>query len=214
MKINKIALAISLTAVSSISHAALTGLEGANWSADTFGDGTSDIFATTSDPGQYPSGIAVGARYSSMSAIYDPDYTYLYTGSDYSPSEIGGSLDFDVYNYGNQHDTIVLSVKRGAFSSPAVIENASATLDGVTNNSYFETNFVDGDIAHYVWTGLSWGAFSGGHETKQISWSTVANHRAVDAVAVSTSASAVPVPAAAWLFGSALLGLVGIKRRQ
>ena len=26
--------------------------------------------------------------------------------------------------------------------------------------------------------------------------------------------NAIPVPAAAWLFGSALLGLVGIKRRQ
>jgi len=31
---------------------------------------------------------------------------------------------------------------------------------------------------------------------------------------MSTGASAVPVPAAAWLFGSGLLGLVGVARRQ
>lgn len=33
-------------------------------------------------------------------------------------------------------------------------------------------------------------------------------------LSVVSSASAVPVPAAAWLFGSALIGLVGIKRKK
>jgi len=33
-------------------------------------------------------------------------------------------------------------------------------------------------------------------------------------LAMVTNVSAVPVPAAAWLFGSGLLGLIGVARRQ
>ncbi len=40
------------------------------------------------------------------------------------------------------------------------------------------------------------------------------NYGAVSALAISTLADPVPVPAAAWLFGSALLGLLGFKRRR
>jgi len=36
----------------------------------------------------------------------------------------------------------------------------------------------------------------------------------VDNVSITTDVSAVPVPAAAWLFGSGLLGLVGVARRK
>jgi hypothetical protein len=35
-----------------------------------------------------------------------------------------------------------------------------------------------------------------------------------DNVSVTADVSAVPVPAAAWLFGSGLLGLVGVARRK
>jgi hypothetical protein len=31
---------------------------------------------------------------------------------------------------------------------------------------------------------------------------------------LNVSVSAVPIPAAAWLFGSGLIGLAGLKRRQ
>jgi hypothetical protein len=36
----------------------------------------------------------------------------------------------------------------------------------------------------------------------------------IDNVSVTADVSAVPVPAAVWLFGSGLLGLVGVARRK
>ena len=36
----------------------------------------------------------------------------------------------------------------------------------------------------------------------------------IEGTIASTAPSAVPVPAAAWLFGSGLLGLVGVARRK
>ena len=47
-----------------------------------------------------------------------------------------------------------------------------------------------------------------------ISFDVVGDHKSIDAIGVVTNASTVPVPAAAWLFGSALLGLAGLRKKK
>lgn len=60
---------------------------------------------------------------------------------------------------------------------------------------------------HLTGTGLVSG---NGYDATNATWSFSAN----DATAYSMSVTAVPVPAAVWLFGSGLLGLIGMARRK
>lgn len=66
-----------------------------------------------------------------------------------------------------------------------------------------------GDINEYLflWTLASDIVFY------QFDFNSVSSSLSLDAISVDIGPAAVPVPAAVWLFGSALLGLVGVRRR-
>ena len=49
-----------------------------------------------------------------------------------------------------------------------------------------------------------------GYDTTSATWSFSANNASF----YSMSVAAVPVPAAVWLFGSGLIGLIGVARRK
>jgi len=114
-------------------------------------------------------------------------------------------------------------------SDDRVADDAEDLWDGtiqVTIQTDQFGDFVPGDA---VWTGTSpdgtvfieglGGAFSRVGETGNISraWVSLANN-SVDEInafyAVSEELTVIPVPAAVWLFGSALVGLVGVAGRR
>jgi len=73
---------------------------------------------------------------------------------------------------------------------------------------FIKTGKVDGTFDHFMYTNaasLDWGVFA------PADWGTDANIGKLSHVGVV--GSPVPLPAAVWLLGSGLLGLVGIRRR-
>jgi hypothetical protein len=88
---------------------------------------------------------------------------------------------------------------------------------GVTNSgpfsniqsNYWSATAYAPNTANLVW---QFGPISGGQLPG--SWYYTAQAWAVHAGDVGTAIATVPIPAAAWLFGSGLMGLVGMGRRQ
>ena len=62
-------------------------------------------------------------------------------------------------------------------------------------------------------TGL-WIFQAGTHEVSGVALSTDGSGSGVGYIVLTTNVSAVPVPAAVWLFGSGLIGLIGVARRK
>lgn len=107
-------------------------------------------------------------------------------------------------------DTSPTSSKHGSWNValPAVPVNPRGTT-GLTYVGQASTA-VAGGVASYLFTGLAAGQYSlwiGGNGTG----STPAGTQKYIA---NITASPVPVPAAVWLFGSAMAGLVGFNRRK
>ena len=105
--------------------------------------------------------------------------------------------------------SIQLQIKnRGTTSG----DGGTPLFDGNTPGSEV-LSIVDGganSVSTYVWD-FSPGSWAP-HSTKSFTFSSFAPHKSYDAFAIT--ANPVPVPAAAWLFGSALLGLAGLKRKK
>lgn len=99
--------------------------------------------------------------------------------------------------------------------------DASGNILSTSNNVFFHTN-----INTATWTEFTYdlgpvplGATAAFLEMVQgigpiDGESLLAGEILIDDIYLGVEASAVPVPAAAWLFGSALLGLAGIKRKK
>jgi len=102
----------------------------------------------------------------------------------------------------------------GTFDSASVIDVGGGTLNfKITGGSFLDTKHPD----LLTFFGLPTGDYVGGFN---ISFSTSGTPSVGDAFTSNELFSGdvvnspVPVPAAAWLFGSGLLGLVGIARRK
>lgn len=86
-----------------------------------------------------------------------------------------------------------------------------ATLDLGLTTSTCDYSVYDADFCPFVATGI---AFSG--TAKSVSFAGVADQIVFDDVTFGseTPGPVIPIPAAVWLFGSGLIGLVGMARRK
>jgi len=225
MKINKIALAISIAAVSSLSQASMTGLNlngAAHWYADSFtatgsgfpfgpGAGSYDLVEGQFTDMFSPSGNVGGGLYVDS---FSGNSMAILTSGDGDPrlySSSTGDFSFDVYGLAASagFNSIQLQIKnRGTTSG----DGGTPLFDGNAPASEV-LSVVDGganSVSTYVWD-FSPGSWAP-HSTKSITFSSFAPHKSYDAFAIT--ANPVPVPAAAWLFGSALLGLAGLRKKK
>lgn len=232
MKINKIALAISLAAVSSISQASLTGmnLNGlASFAVDDFSNLTNGsaqpygpmgpTYATVS--GDYtdmfgPTGSSGGGLFVTASSsasmlhltsqgesrLYDSGAASTFSFDVYVGNNAGvNSVDLLVKSFNNPSDGGVSASLVGAGSMTGQI---FSTLSGPTSAS-------EGSNSIHTYS-FDLGQTLGAHKMFTIEFNTAGSHTSYDAFAVV--ANPVPVPAAAWLFGSALLGLAGLRKKK
>ncbi len=135
-------------------------------------------------------------------------------------------------------DTSVEGLQHGAFNTLQTnIEGYQQILDGTTNTDWAtnESYFLSG--GEYAGDTGTWGSFAGnvdwakGEEGESLEfWSLTTGGTGRSPYAIHeklagtwtlsgdqliyTAAAPVPVPAAVWLFGSALAGLVGVSRRK
>ena len=122
----------------------------------------------------------------SQSSVFTPGFT-LFSGWDTSPS----------------------SSKHGSWNValPAVPVNPRGTT-GLTYVGQASTN-VAGGYAEYLFTNLT-----AGHYSLWIGGNGTGNTTTNQSYIANLTASPVPVPGAVWLFGSAMAGLLGIKRKS
>ena len=239
MKINKIALAISLTAISSISQAATTGMNlngSASWVVDDFTNlatGTAQPYGPMGPTypvitGEFTNmygagGDSGGGLYTTASTTVD-SFMILSSGGDgvtdvtrlYDTGN-SGSVSLSNYAFGAGTETVNLVV-RNKGNTESGISNPSLVGAGSLTGQLFPTllgssavAFGDDLVTTYSW---DLNQTLGGHALFNVSFDVGGAHKSIDAIAVVTNASTVPVPAAAWLFGSALLGLAGLRKKK
>ena len=138
----------------------------------------------------------------------------------------GLTQDLFAAGYAGTYDPAVASldsaVGAGGFTSfsGAVIDSGAGTVtDGLS--TFGATDPVSQLLASFTFTALSNGsfnfvvaddAFQGGFLYGD--FSQVLNDLGGTDLIATANISVVPLPAAVWLFGSALIGLVGMSRRQ
>ena len=152
-----------------------------------------------------------------------------YQGFDFNPTLYWMDVVGSVWNYGAHSDDFALLNNLGGAGIITETNNADFTFDGLWAKKWFTAidsggeDTLFGTMSGYnngiqVWkvsTGLNgsykyFGAQAGAIDELILDFG---NHFLVDDI-VLNEMSAVPVPAAAWLFGSGLIGLVGISRRN
>ena len=228
MKINKIALAISLVAASSLSHASLSGMNSNGLASFLI-----DVFE--------PNGTAYGGAYQAMNS--SAPFTNMYgssgssgggllvtsatdtTGSNLvlgDPSDnrlydsgYAQTFSFTAYHPGGGANSVDLQVK--SYGNPDSVDSVSIVGAGSLTGQLFATSLgsssiIDGD-GNYIQTySFDLGQTLAPHRMFTINYTTLGENRSYDAFGIVTNP--VPVPAAAWLFGSALLGLAGLRRKK
>jgi hypothetical protein len=135
-------------------------------------------------------------------------------GDNYPLSELsGGAFISDAYGYGDfsDYDFLAVRFKNNYASDPIWI-----------------TLFMNTGLSHPDTYSQSGWSYFGGNEEKVIQWDIsgikhtdevsnlgfqVADFSLNPANCASVTVSAVPIPAALWLFGSGLLGLAGFRKR-
>ena len=123
--------------------------------------------------------------------------TYTYAGSPLDLSSFT-SLGFD-WGADLAGASVDINFSDGVNTSTAASWSALAATGG------------SGTLVPQATMGIAWGAVNSSAITEiQFLVNGVAN---LDS-SIDNFTAVVPIPAAAWLFGSALLGLVGVKRRQ
>lgn len=159
---------------------------------------------------------------SASSATLFTDIT-LNPGFTYSPSPANSVLYFDG-NINPQNPTYIQSVVESEFGLLSGSLSLTSTCDaggcsnatGLASNSFTSNNpfnylaihFGQGELFFYWANPIT--AFSiEGYDDIFTGGGGLSNYRAY-----SNGLSAVPVPAAGWLFGSALLGLMGLRRKM
>ncbi len=155
-----------------------------------------------------PSGIELNLS-GSVSA---GDFIYVTTAASVEDNKLfntfGVNADFvDGVASINGDDTIVL------YKDGAIIDIMGEGTDG-TGSAWDHVDGwayrVNGTSADGSFDLANW-TFSG---TNALDGLSAAELGAAVPLGTYTAASAVPVPAAAWLFGSALMGLLGLRRKQ
>jgi len=145
-------------------------------------------------------------------------YNYLTTAAAGSAAQIGTETNFGLYQW-NAVDTYLTNVNAQlAASNSATFTGAdagffSSAYDSWFNNSPMNAAGAMGDslaFYHASNSGNTAGLFTKNSKidvaTYAGTWTLAANG--------DLSYSAVPVPAAVWLLGSALVGMVGVARRR
>ena len=180
--------------------------DGGAWSSQALGfvtNATGDYDPTT---GQY----AITGLYGTSPSLIDANtlavtnFSGIGSGSDWRRS--GTILDGSYYI-----QTGTNAIERWDLSNPGanptLITNPGNALNWMAsaadrdNSLLYAVDIVDNDF--YVYDGVSWTALA--------NTLTGGNHTTL---AYVSDISAVPIPAAVWLFGSGLIGLIGVARRK
>ncbi|HKK14548.1 MAG TPA: VPLPA-CTERM sorting domain-containing protein [Gammaproteobacteria bacterium] len=101
----------------------------------------------------------------------------------------------------------------GATTGSFTVSNNNGDQTTVTNGPYFTLAYNDGTTGWRQADGVS---CSTSTDTCHLTWSGTNSGGTILGVDLKQTVppSAVPVPAAVWLFGSGLIGLVGVARRK
>ena len=116
-------------------------------------------------------------------------------------------IDIVTYLYKNilkENDIFIMAKGHGALVIPVVLECLGKKIEWDSTNSYIQTfNAATFGTLALGWTGIT---------TLNIRCAAGCGQVTFDNIQFSPSA--VPVPAAVWLFGTALIGLVGFSKRK
>lgn len=147
----------------------------------------------------------------------DPDYSYQTTfGNSYgSPSG-----EYALYNGDGENKDVFFSESidfHGAYFTTWAKNDAfgegsstSITIHGFNSGTLVHTISMDLSSTSYEWLQADFV----GVDQLQFQTSGFEEWWLMDDFTYDINSSAVPIPAAAWLFGSALIGLAGIKRKN
>jgi hypothetical protein len=182
----------------------------AEW--DQFNSTTLD---TEPDVGQYPSPPAAGAT----SSVAITGALVLAGGS--NPYSFAGPISVTVTQSGTG-DTRPTEAWLQLRTVGSEVDFDSVLLAGVAPTStttllhevgtFFNPTTMQNESSYIVETLFRW-RLPAGIDSYAFSFSALGPHMSFDRVAVDIAPAAVPLPAAAWLLGSALAGLAGISRR-
>ena len=126
--------------------------------------------------------------------------TYTYNG----PAIDLSSYDLLGFDWGADHDGASVDV---------IFDDGTNTTTAASWTSLADTGgSAPGDLVMQALMGITWGSVNSSAVT-EIQF-VVTGVRNMDSIIDNFSATVVPVPAAVWLFGSGLLGLIGIARRK
>lgn len=144
----------------------------------------------------------------------DGDWATVHT---FTVTNNSDSLNLVAFSVGN-------SLGPWVRSSPAnwegqAVYSWNGTLDPLLESEGYTAGFswevADGDISYGVAPGGTLGGFigeSGGPQSSFVAY--LEDSEGNQSVFTGETTSVVPIPAAAWLFGTALFGLAGVSRRK
>jgi hypothetical protein len=182
------------------------------WSA--FGGGT---FTTdgTNGPGAFPNCCspvaASGVNSMKLFSTSGVEQAFAATAGDvFSMSGVGLNFGSDpIKNVSQLILQIAFFDANGAPAGTAAGGNASLGFN------LFNSNIIDANTPQDVWTALGVGTAPAPDNTASVKFIALYLGGSGGAGFVDDlSAQSVPVPAAVWLFGSGILGLVGVARRR
>lgn len=124
----------------------------------------------------------------------------------------GGPMDFSLQVTGDSNGPTTGTVDAYLQLSVLGAYNNDFLLNGQTGNVTVLDTSVNGYGATNYHLLVDWTL--AGANSFDLSFATAAAHVSLDSLSLDIGAAAVPVPAAAWLFATALLSLTGIRRKQ
>ena len=93
-------------------------------------------------------------------------------------------------------------------------DNAFAALDATTSSFAVDFNDLSPSVEGSIWSILQAAGLTAADAQKQYVFFTADGSNGTNNDYLVWKATVVPIPAAAWLFGSALLGVFGVARRR
>jgi hypothetical protein len=167
------------------------------------------VFGTTQNMGGWDS-YSGAPKAGDVSNINAPWYFYNNTGKNYTTSAVTGSvsLGLDFSGWTVSWNTInPINMGAGAWGTGYTSGVANVTWDGTIGDSY-KLDY------HATVPAGSASGFGGVQYALHFAGNVTAGPAATAATDWGPAPAPVPIPAAAWLFGSGLIGLVGVARRR
>ena len=127
-------------------------------------------------------------------------------GKTLNESATTGTVDLENILSSNDFTDAKLVVEWYKYGSDSPIQRLTCDAVTVTGALLSDTITLDGLVGLETFD-FNWGSLA------SVSWTNVDPSQALQLDNISVSTTVVPVPAAVWLFGSGLLGLVGVARR-